>query len=338
MKPLASGWGRGFASTWPQQGLVRPPTQAPGLAHFRDPPRVSTGCLFKSTCSADVPSSQHGRNHPHLCGREPVSGEVRGFSAPWPQAVSPLPGRKSQSLTLGFKRTLLVRAHLEALLSFSFSSFLAPHPQNSVAVASIHFPLAGPPLSSPALQSVDNSTCKLQFIVFRNGKLFPCTGNSSNLADDGKRRSVSTPVAFTKLGKSEFRFFIYFRRSGRDVNAACLCAGIRAHTRSQCATRWNGKAVPRGTGSEPPRSAAFHPGEGSGCSELGAESPRCPRAAVARTRRLCCACMDAGARALAHFPTRLHCLSVSGLSLQMAAASGASCTPSLSLSGTSRWV
>ncbi|XP_056147867.1 adhesion G protein-coupled receptor A3 [Lampris incognitus] len=70
--------------------------------------------------------------------------------------------------------------------------------KNSVAVASIHFPLAGPPLSS-ALQSVDNSTCRLQFVVFRNGKLFPCTGNSSNLADDGKRRSVSTPVAFTKL-------------------------------------------------------------------------------------------------------------------------------------------
>ncbi|KAL0964284.1 hypothetical protein UPYG_G00321760 [Umbra pygmaea] len=70
--------------------------------------------------------------------------------------------------------------------------------KNSVAVASIHLPLAG--ASNPsALQSVDNSTCKLQFIVFRNGKLFPCTGNSSNLADDGKRRSVSTPVAFTKL-------------------------------------------------------------------------------------------------------------------------------------------
>ncbi|KAG7512630.1 adhesion G protein-coupled receptor A1 [Solea senegalensis] len=75
-----------------------------------------------------------------------------------------------------------------------------PHLQrNSVAVASIHLPLAGTPLPSSALQSVDNSTCKLQFIVFRNGKLFPCTGNSSNLADDGKRRSVSTPVAFTKL-------------------------------------------------------------------------------------------------------------------------------------------
>uniref|UniRef100_A0A3Q3M7I6 Adhesion G protein-coupled receptor A1 n=1 Tax=Mastacembelus armatus TaxID=205130 RepID=A0A3Q3M7I6_9TELE len=68
-----------------------------------------------------------------------------------------------------------------------------------LAVASIHLPLAGTPFSSSALQSVDNSTCKLQLIVFRNGKLFPCTGNSSNLADDGKRRSVSTPVAFTKL-------------------------------------------------------------------------------------------------------------------------------------------
>ncbi|KPP72384.1 hypothetical protein Z043_108620 [Scleropages formosus] len=69
---------------------------------------------------------------------------------------------------------------------------------NTVAVASIQLPLPAA-LSPPALQSVDNSTCKLQFIVFRNGKLFPCTGNSSNLADDGKRRSVSTPVAFTKL-------------------------------------------------------------------------------------------------------------------------------------------
>uniref|UniRef100_A0A673XP12 Adhesion G protein-coupled receptor A1 n=1 Tax=Salmo trutta TaxID=8032 RepID=A0A673XP12_SALTR len=75
------------------------------------------------------------------------------------------------------------------------------HPVNgsgSPAIAAIHLPLAGTPNPS-ALQSVDNSTCKLQFIVFRNGKLFPCTGNSSNLADDGKRRSVSTPVAFTKL-------------------------------------------------------------------------------------------------------------------------------------------
>uniref|UniRef100_A0A8D3DIE7 Adhesion G protein-coupled receptor A1 n=1 Tax=Scophthalmus maximus TaxID=52904 RepID=A0A8D3DIE7_SCOMX len=80
--------------------------------------------------------------------------------------------------------------------------------KNSVAVASIHLPPAAgapvPAAAAAALQSVDNSTCKLQFIVFRNGKLFPCTGNSSNLADDGKRRSVSTPVAFTKLDGCSF--------------------------------------------------------------------------------------------------------------------------------------
>uniref|UniRef100_A0AAR2K1S4 Adhesion G protein-coupled receptor A1 n=1 Tax=Pygocentrus nattereri TaxID=42514 RepID=A0AAR2K1S4_PYGNA len=62
----------------------------------------------------------------------------------------------------------------------------------AVAVASIHLPLAAP-------RAADNSTCKLQLIVFRNGKLFPCTGDSSKLADDGKRRSVATPVAFIKL-------------------------------------------------------------------------------------------------------------------------------------------
>ncbi|TSK22636.1 Adhesion G protein-coupled receptor A3 [Bagarius yarrelli] len=70
--------------------------------------------------------------------------------------------------------------------------------QNAVAVASIHLPLAGS-LRASALRSVDNSTCRLQLIVFRNGKLFPCTGNSSSLADDGKRKSVATPVAFIKL-------------------------------------------------------------------------------------------------------------------------------------------
>ncbi|XP_032409685.1 adhesion G protein-coupled receptor A3 [Xiphophorus hellerii] len=93
----------------------------------------------------------------------------------------------------------------ESLLSFkchTVNNSGSPASQlskNSVAVASIHLPLAGPPASSSALQSVDNSTCRLQFVLFRNGKLFPCTGNSSNLADDGKRRSVSTPVAFAKL-------------------------------------------------------------------------------------------------------------------------------------------
>ncbi|XP_060728744.1 adhesion G protein-coupled receptor A1 isoform X2 [Tachysurus vachellii] len=79
--------------------------------------------------------------------------------------------------------------------------------QNAVAVASIHLPLAGSVRAS-ALRSVDNSTCRLQLVVFRNGKLFPCTGNSSSLADDGKRRSVATPVAFVKLDGCSLDSFI----------------------------------------------------------------------------------------------------------------------------------
>ncbi|XP_029465837.1 adhesion G protein-coupled receptor A1 isoform X2 [Rhinatrema bivittatum] len=75
--------------------------------------------------------------------------------------------------------------------------------KNAIAVASIHLP---PSVFAPssALQSVDNSTYKLQFIVFRNGKLFPSTGNSSNLADDGKRRTVATPAVFAKIDGYSF--------------------------------------------------------------------------------------------------------------------------------------
>ncbi|KAJ8014510.1 hypothetical protein DPEC_G00040980 [Dallia pectoralis] len=79
-----------------------------------------------------------------------------------------------------------------------------PAETNPVSVAWIHVRLAGAPDPS-GFTFADNSTCKLQIIVFRNGKLFPCTGNSSNLADDGKRRSVSTPVAFTKLDGCSLR-------------------------------------------------------------------------------------------------------------------------------------
>ncbi|KGL77908.1 putative G-protein coupled receptor 125, partial [Tinamus guttatus] len=49
------------------------------------------------------------------------------------------------------------------------------------------------------IRPADESVYKLQLIAFRNGKLFPATGNSTNLADDGKRRTVVTPVILTKI-------------------------------------------------------------------------------------------------------------------------------------------
>lgn len=66
-------------------------------------------------------------------------------------------------------------------------------PQNSIALASIQLP---PSLFASPVPPAPPADCKLQLLVFRNGKLFCSTGNSSRLADDGKRRSVATPVIY----------------------------------------------------------------------------------------------------------------------------------------------
>ncbi|NXC39238.1 AGRA2 protein, partial [Penelope pileata] len=72
----------------------------------------------------------------------------------------------------------------------SLSSF---HIKNSIALASIQLP---PSLFASPVAPAPLADCKLQLLVFRNGKLFCSTGNSSRLADDGKRRSVATPVIY----------------------------------------------------------------------------------------------------------------------------------------------
>uniref|UniRef100_A0A8B9P248 Adhesion G protein-coupled receptor A2 n=1 Tax=Apteryx owenii TaxID=8824 RepID=A0A8B9P248_APTOW len=68
----------------------------------------------------------------------------------------------------------------------SLTSF---HLKNSIALASIQLP---PSLFASPAPPAPPADCKLQLLVFRNGKLFCSTGNSSRLADDGKRRSVAT--------------------------------------------------------------------------------------------------------------------------------------------------
>ncbi|KAJ6659388.1 hypothetical protein lerEdw1_019120 [Lerista edwardsae] len=49
------------------------------------------------------------------------------------------------------------------------------------------------------IRPADEAIYKLQLIAFRNGKLFPATGNSTVLADNRKRRTVVTPVILTKI-------------------------------------------------------------------------------------------------------------------------------------------
>ncbi|KAK6468476.1 adhesion G protein-coupled receptor A2-like [Huso huso] len=61
--------------------------------------------------------------------------------------------------------------------------------KNGVGLASVSLP---PTLFHPNTPQ----DCKLQFLTFRNRRLFPSTGNSSGLADQGRRRSVNTPVIY----------------------------------------------------------------------------------------------------------------------------------------------
>uniref|UniRef100_A0A8C5PY03 Adhesion G protein-coupled receptor A2 n=1 Tax=Leptobrachium leishanense TaxID=445787 RepID=A0A8C5PY03_9ANUR len=86
-------------------------------------------------------------------------------------------------------------AHAEQRLKFrctagqsnvSLSNF---HVKNSLALASVQLP-------SSLFVSTTFQSCKLQVLAFRNGKLFRSVGNTSRLAEDGKRRSISTPVIY----------------------------------------------------------------------------------------------------------------------------------------------
>ncbi|RVE60640.1 hypothetical protein OJAV_G00182960 [Oryzias javanicus] len=74
----------------------------------------------------------------------------------------------------------------------------------------------------------DDAVYKLHLLAFRNGKFFPSTGNSSMLADGGRKRSVATPVIMAKLDGSSARALkipvnVTLRRfaHGSDAVAAC---------------------------------------------------------------------------------------------------------------------
>uniref|UniRef100_A0A8C2DXZ9 Adhesion G protein-coupled receptor A3 n=1 Tax=Cyprinus carpio TaxID=7962 RepID=A0A8C2DXZ9_CYPCA len=70
--------------------------------------------------------------------------------------------------------------------------------KNTIVEASLQLP---PSLFSSLGSSgqADDAVYKLHLLAFRNGKLFPPTGNSTLLSDGSKRRSVVTPVILTKI-------------------------------------------------------------------------------------------------------------------------------------------
>ncbi|XP_052636306.1 adhesion G protein-coupled receptor A3 isoform X2 [Harpia harpyja] len=72
--------------------------------------------------------------------------------------------------------------------------------KNTIVEASIQLPASlFTQKQKREIRPADESVYKLQLIAFRNGKLFPATGNSTNLADDRKRRTVVTPVILAKI-------------------------------------------------------------------------------------------------------------------------------------------
>uniref|UniRef100_A0AAQ5X492 Adhesion G protein-coupled receptor A3 n=1 Tax=Amphiprion ocellaris TaxID=80972 RepID=A0AAQ5X492_AMPOC len=100
----------------------------------------------------------------------------------------------------------------------SFSSIL--HKVSTVVEASLQLPqslFTEAPLPGQA----DDTVYKLHLLGFRNGKFFPSTGNSSQLADGGKRRSVATPVIMAKIGENPVN--ITLRRFARGSDAVSAC-------------------------------------------------------------------------------------------------------------------
>uniref|UniRef100_A0A8C7WHQ2 Adhesion G protein-coupled receptor A3 n=1 Tax=Oncorhynchus mykiss TaxID=8022 RepID=A0A8C7WHQ2_ONCMY len=97
--------------------------------------------------------------------------------------------------------------------------------KNTMVEASLQLP---PSLFSQYLGQADDNVYKLHLLAFRNGKLFPSTGNSTLLADGGKRRNVATPVLLAKIEGFQLRGLrvpvnATLRRFARGSDAVPAC-------------------------------------------------------------------------------------------------------------------
>lgn len=99
--------------------------------------------------------------------------------------------RPSPERTPGQDRQLTFKCNTTS----SFSSILY---KNTVVEASLQLPQSLLSQAAPPMQPED-TVYKLYLLGFRNGKFFPSTGNSSQLADSGKRRTVTTPVIMAMI-------------------------------------------------------------------------------------------------------------------------------------------
>ncbi|CAL1591180.1 unnamed protein product [Knipowitschia caucasica] len=105
--------------------------------------------------------------------------------------------RPSPERTPGQDRQLTFKCNTTS----SFSSILY---KNTVIEASLQLPHTLLDQAAPPVQPED-TVYRLYLLGFRNGKFFPSTGNSSQLADSGKRRTVTTPVIMAVIAGASLR-------------------------------------------------------------------------------------------------------------------------------------
>ncbi|XP_067379687.1 adhesion G protein-coupled receptor A3 isoform X2 [Channa argus] len=128
--------------------------------------------------------------------------------------------RPSPERTPGQDRQLTFKCNTTS----SFSSILY---KSTIVEASLQLPQSL--LMQAALPGqTEDTVYKLHLLGFRNGKFFPSTGNSSQLADGGKRRSVAAPVIMARIDGISLHVLrtpvnVTLRRFARGSDAVSAC-------------------------------------------------------------------------------------------------------------------
>ncbi|XP_048853938.1 adhesion G protein-coupled receptor A2 [Brienomyrus brachyistius] len=145
-------------------------------------PQLHSNSQDLSMVSRNIAMEAHLIRPAHFTGLSCTAYQRRegpgGGGATGPEGAEP-----SHEQHLRFRCT--TGTHNISLLTFPL--------KNAVALASVSLPASLFPPDAPP-------ECKLQFVAFRTGRLFPLTGNASGPSEHSRRRrSVNTPVIFVDL-------------------------------------------------------------------------------------------------------------------------------------------
>ncbi|XP_074518003.1 adhesion G protein-coupled receptor A3 isoform X2 [Halichoeres trimaculatus] len=179
--------------------------------------REAMACSRIITCLQKIALYRLSTAQPFFLTSPNIALEAHAVRAnDWNGMTCMLFQRPSPERPLGLDRQLTFKCNATS----SLSSLLH---KSTLLEASLHLPQSL--FTQTALPGqVDDTVYKLHLLGFRNGKFFPSTGNSSHLADGGKRRSVATPVIMAKIDGMSFRALktpvnITLRRFARGSDA-----------------------------------------------------------------------------------------------------------------------